>query len=101
MRGCKILLLVLLATLLSGCWSMHLDNGSGRSHRGDYSEWHHGGIFRLVDFSRPVDLNDRCSGKEWQSVYIRKSFLNGLADVAGALFLVPLYDGWTVDVTCE
>jgi hypothetical protein len=103
-RGCKILLSLLLATLLSGCWSMHLDNGSDHSQRHSewdpHSEWHHDGIFRLVEFSKPVNLHDRCSGKEWKSVYIRKSFLNVLADVAVAL-LAPLYDGWTVDVTCE
>lgn len=85
----------ILALGLAGCSTMHFTHGE---RAGDYtfSEWHHGGIFDLVEFSDPVDLQARCDGGDWQSVKVEKTFTNGLADVV----TYNLYDGWMVEYAC-
>jgi hypothetical protein len=90
------LLMALLAPPLAGCSTMHFTNGP-RAEAYPYGEWHHGGIFDLVEFSDPVDLQARCEGDGWQSVKVEKSFTNGLAD----LVTYNLYDGWTVEYACS
>jgi hypothetical protein len=94
--------LVVVAALIGtvGCYSIHFDNGPDAPQRVEQSEWHHDGILRLVEFSSPVDLKDRCENAGWSSVRVYKSFLNGLAEAAVSL-IAPLYDPWTVEIDCE
>ena len=61
------------------------------------SEWHHDGIIRLVEFSEPVDLNNRCEGKDFSSVRVEKTFIQGLV---GAISY-GLYDPWDVSYACR
>lgn len=82
---------------LMGCHTMHFANTSGQPSGEDFSEWHHGGILRLVEFSSPVDLDDRCDGNPWTSATVERSFVNGLASSIS----YGLYDAWTVKIDCE
>ena len=79
----------------SGCFTMHFEN-DGADRDNEFSEWHHGGILRLVEFSEPVDLRERCNGVDANSHTVEQGFLNGLA--SGISY--GLYDGWTVEVDC-
>lgn len=114
----------------SGCSTMVFVNGtSGDQGRAgpvaalENEEWHHDGVFGLVEFSPPVDLQNRCNGSDWKSVKIEKTFVNGLASAvvnsalaipaakttvnAGVVAVtnssyvaLPLYDPWTVSFSC-
>ena len=87
---------LLLTLAAPGCFTMHFDYDSSASHENDFSEWHHGGIFRLVEFSEPVDLEDRCGGQPARSHTVEQGFLNGLASSVS----YGIYEGWTVEIDC-
>ena len=87
-----------LALAATACQTMHFDyvEGVADDRSNEFSEWHHDGILRLVEFSQPVDLQDRCSGQPPRSHTVKRSFLNGIA--SGISY--GLYDGWTVEIDC-
>ena len=84
--------------VLSGCSTMYFHNGERRADVDlEFTEWHHDGIARLVEFSAPVDLAGRCEGKTWDAVKVEKSFVQGLV---GSISY-GLYDPWGVDYSCK
>lgn len=65
----------------------------------EQGEWHHTGVFGLVEFSAPIDLSDRCPGgasAQWQTTQIQQTFLQGLAQALTWGFYSP----WDVNVQC-
>jgi hypothetical protein len=86
--------------VFNSCATIYLHNGDTPSEV-EILEWHHGGIFDLVEFSKPVDLSQRCSNKEWQTVKIEKSPLCVLVDIAEAFLIGNLYDPWIVETSCK
>lgn len=101
----KILILVLLATL-SGCTSIHFDNGkAGRLasfEEPQVGKWHHNVVFDLIEVSSPVDLERECKNGEWASVETERSFMDGLAAFGANLFMpVPVWHPKTVRVHCQ
>ncbi|GEM_PF-328461 len=64
--------------LFSGCSVMHFKNGEVESAGPLHEEWHHNGIFTLVEFSPPVDLAGRCPGRNWSVITTKLSFVTGL-----------------------
>ena len=64
-----------------GCSTIYFHQGSNKDTSVDHDEWHHDGILRLVEFSPPVDMANRCEGKNWSNIKVEKSFLNGLATI--------------------
>lgn len=92
----RVVVLTALIVGAGGCSTLHFDNGDADTEY-RYREWHHGGIFDLVEFSPPVEMRERCGGKDWRSVKVEKSFTNGLADGVSYNF----YDGWTVEYDCD
>jgi hypothetical protein len=89
------LLVLSLFVLTSACSTIYFHNGSSDSV--DHDEWHHDGILALVEFSPPVDLNERCEGKSWGTVETQRSFLNWLAGT----FTFGIYDPWMVSYSCK
>jgi hypothetical protein len=66
--------------VFSGCYRLTFDNGPLPQNEAEHPhrEWHHIGIIRLVEFSDPVDLYERCKGKEWTSVETELTFIQGV-----------------------
>jgi hypothetical protein len=85
-----------LAALFSGCSTIYFHRGSQNAGV-TASEWHHDGIARLVEFSPPVDMADRCVGNPWTTVKVEKTFVQGLA----SSFSYSLYDPWDVSYACK
>ena len=81
---------------VGGCHTMHFDHTGDGVGDAELSEWHHGGILQLVEFSEPVDLKSRCDGQAAKSHTVKQSFLNGLASSIS----YGLYVAWTVEVDC-
>jgi hypothetical protein len=72
---------------------MHFKNGDvtpGAAHE----EWHHNGIYSLVEFSAPVDLASLCSGSKWAEVTTKVTFLNGLVGSVDNILPIPV-DLWS------
>lgn len=91
-----LLILGVIAVSNSGCTTMYFHN-TGSDMRAEFSEWHHDGILRLVEFSPPVDLSERCSGKNWSTAKVSKDFVQWLAgSVTGGI-----YDPWGVEFSCK
>jgi hypothetical protein len=95
MRKLRIFVSLAFFAAASSCSTIYFHNGSQTYV--DHDEWHHDGIIRLVEFSSPVNLNERCEGKNWGTVKTEESFLNWLA---GA-FTFGIYDPWTVSYSCK
>jgi len=63
--------------------------------------------FSLVEVSAPVDLKQRCSGKEWVRITTERSFVNGLVGGLDAQALhvgvvgIDIWDPWTVAYECK
>jgi hypothetical protein len=85
-----------LAALVSGCSTIYFHRGSQNAGV-TATEWHHDGIARLVEFSPPVDMADRCVGNPWTTVKVEKSFVQVLA----SSFSYSLYDPWDVSYACK
>ena len=91
------------ALCTTACFSIQFNNGptgATASPAKQAREWHHDGILNLVEFTRPVDLNNRCGGADWQSVRVYKSFLQGFLQTAASSFVGNWWDPWTVETRC-
>ena len=93
--------LAAMITVLSGCSTMHFDNGSQVTTGSTIDSWHHNAFFALAEISDPVVLSERCRNDDWSTVRNEQTFLNGLAGGAvGAITRIPLWTPQTVAVTC-
>ena len=94
-------LLAALAIACGGCSTIHFDSGRASASHIKHSEWHHTVAFTLLEASDPVDLYDRCAGKEWSTVTTERTFLNGLAGCVDSLILgVDVWEPLTVEYVC-
>jgi len=91
------LAIVLSALSMSACSTIYFDRGKASPTALENSEWHHGGILRLVEFSSPVDLHERCEGKNWESVRVHQSFVAGFVSAVAA----GIYEAWDVGYQCK
>lgn len=94
----KFVFVLVASIILSGCYKITLQNG-GRPLGASYKqgEWHHDGVAGLVEFSEPVDMKNRCEGRNWDSVKIHQTFVQGL--VSGVTY--GLYNPWDVAYSCR
>lgn len=94
--------LILLAAILLGtsaCNTIIIKNGANASTAMTHEEWHHIGILGLVEYSKPVDLNETCNGKGWNSVQTRTGPLQVLI---GALpYVSTFYTPEEVQISCK
>ena len=90
-----------LSTLCSGCSTINFDSGRTPTSQEKHSEWHHTVAFSLLEASNPVDLHDRCAGKNWSTVTTKRTFLNALAGSIDSIILgVDVWEPWTVEYVC-
>jgi hypothetical protein len=99
MKTIKILSAILLLGAASGCSTIYFHNGGQTGYATEESEWHHDGVFGLVEFSDPVNMSARCEDSKhgWDTVKTERTFLNGL--VSGLTW--SLYDPWEVSMSCN
>ena len=103
----KIKLLILLTILISGCVSIHFDNGSiaNNSSVSDNKEtiekWHHNLFFYTWEVSDPVNLSKLCNNSEWESVKTEISFLNALPIFPQQILNLPIWYPKTVTILCK
>ena len=103
----KIKLLILLTILISGCVSMHFDNGSivNNSSVSDNKEtiekWHHKFFADACEVSDPVNLSKHCNNSEWESVKTEISFLNALSRFPQDILNLPIWYPKTVTILCK
>ena len=103
----KIKLLILLTILISGCVSMHFDNGSiaNNSSVSDNKEtiekWHNNFFADTWEVSVPVNLSKHCNNSEWESVKTEISFLNALSRFPQEILKLPIWYPKTVTILCK
>lgn len=86
--------------VLSGCTTIHFDNGDEPVGTGSAGKWHHNFALALYEASAPVNLEQECAGKQWSSVKTEVTFINGLA--SGVVnSLAPIWYPKTVQVSCN
>ena len=93
-----VLAALVLSQLLMGCSTMYFHNGGIDGPKDtEYSDWHHDGVLRLVEFSDPVDLNAKCERAGWSEIKIEQSFIQGLV----RHLTWSLYDPWSAGYSCR
>ncbi|OFZ72681.1 MAG: hypothetical protein A3K03_06300 [Bdellovibrionales bacterium RIFOXYD1_FULL_44_7] len=97
MKLLNILFFVSIVFGVSGCATMYFHNGDAKKDVAYMNEWHHDGVFRLVEFSPPVDLAQRCEKETWKTIKIEQTFVQGLVQAIS----YNLYDPWDVNYYCS
>lgn len=92
--------LLVISIMLSGCTTIHFDNGTLDTSAAAQEKWHHNFLFALVEGSTSVNLKNECREKEWSSVKTEQSFINGLAGSVVNL-LGPIWYPKTVEISCK
>lgn len=93
-------LLAIAAIALSGCTTIHFDNGANPTMGQTTEKWHHNAVLALIEVSDPVNLESECAGQEWSSVQTELTFINGL--VSGLVNVIaPVWYPKTVTVNCK
>jgi hypothetical protein len=101
-RFARLIALAGVCLIGAGCSTIRFHSGQAASSDEANEEWHHVSMLRLVELSDPVDLNDRCRGKEWSMVQTEHTFLNGLAGTLDNIVIgVEIWEPWTVQYTCS
>lgn len=90
----KILITTLMFLAMTGCSTIYFHRGTDENQV-THKEWHHNGIFGLVEFSDPVDLSNHC-GSSWKTIKTEETFIQGL--IAGVTY--RLYDPWMFSYSC-
>lgn len=94
----RITLLLALTSGLTGCFRMQIQNGPSKEVANfEAGEWHHTGVFGLVEFSPPVDLSNRCPKGTWKNVQIQETFVQGLVK----FITWGLYSPWDMNFNCR
>jgi len=95
----KLILMTALLLGTSACNTIILKNGADASTAMNFEQWHHIGIIRLVEYSKPVDLNQVCSGKGWNSVQTRTGPLQVLIGILP--YVSTFYTPEEVQISCK
>jgi len=86
--------------LTTGCYKIDYVQGPSQPYP-QRVEWHHIGIFGLVEFSEPVRLDQICP-QGFARVHNERSVLNSLVTIAlGTVGMSWAYSPYTVDVFCS
>lgn len=96
----KLISLFISILLLTGCTTIHFDNGEEVQGIAAADKWHHNFFFDLYEASAPVNLETECADREWSSVKTELTFLNVLARSA-VNWLAPIWYPKVVETTCK
>ena len=97
----KTILLITAMMTITGCSTIHFDNGIPAPNPSSISsKWHHNVALGLMEISQPVNLKKECQSKQWSSVKTELSATNGLASIIINSAL-PLWYPKTVTISCQ
>lgn len=96
MKTLRMALLGAAALATSACYKIDYVNGPSDPYPA-VSQWHHIGIYGLVEFSNPVAIHTICPNG-WGKVHNEQSFVNGLVSM---IIGRGLYSPYTVEVHCS
>lgn len=91
----KIALLAF-AISLSACHTIHFTKSNDTAVEFTTQQWHHTGIFGLVEFSEPYNVKEVCEGKDWTLIETDRKFLQGF--ISGLTY--NLYSPVNIAVNC-
>ena len=97
---------LIFSILISGCTTMHFDNGllsqkSSKLDRITSEKWHHNFFFDSWEISDSVNLNNECIESEWESIKTETSFLNAISRIPLEILKIPLWYPRTVTIICK
>ena len=92
----KTIAVVSFGLAISGCHKMYFHNGANSAAPLTTKRLHHELVYELIEMSQPVNMSAMCGGKDWATVEVERTFLNGL--ITG---LQPVYGQWTVQQACK
>lgn len=92
-------LLIIVVLLLSGCTTIHFDNGEQKPTSQKSELWHHNVALGLFEVSQPIDLAQQCYQTEWVSIKTERTVVNALA--SGVVnYALPIWYPKTATITC-
>ena len=73
-------LFILLVSLiiLPSCYTIHFTKEEIPNSY-EHSQWHHIGLFGLMEFSKPINLKETCPEDSWDGVRVQQGFVQALA----------------------
>ncbi len=92
----KFLAVAVMAITTSACSTIQFYNDKVEPSTETYNEYHHMAGLDLVEVSDPVDMKQKCNGKQWQFVKTERTFINGVVGV----LTQPFYSPWEVSYGC-
>ena len=99
MKKILISALSIVTLAVSGCNQIYYHNGTAsvaNKSMAEYNEWHHVGVFGIVEFSPPIDIKGHCP-RGWDTIQTENSFLSGL--VSGVTY--SLYTPREANLVCK
>lgn len=84
-----------LLSLLTGCGTMNFVNGVNIDDTVKREQWHHSGLFDLIEFSSPLKIKYLCDNKQWNRITVEKSFANIMASS------IHVYTPWVAYYDCR
>lgn len=73
---------------LSGCATVHFDNGEPQKTAMVKKKWHHNVALELVEVSKPIDPAETCE-QQWHSVTTQHSYTGFIATGIVSYFMGP------------
>ena len=95
----RILVILFVLYGVTACQKIHFVNGDA-DIRVDSTEWHHVGVFGIMELSRPIDFQERCEG-DWNSITSKATFVDWLAGSVDNLVGLDIWQPWTVQYSCK
>lgn len=95
----KNIIVIVAILFLTGCTTIHFDDGANATGSYKTEQWHHNWALALYEGSDPVNLEQECGEKDWKSVQTELTFINWLASLP-VNFIGPIWYPKTVEVTC-
>lgn len=86
--------------LISGCNSITFVQYEQEGDQRTQQSWHHTTLNGLVELSRPLNLQEVCDGKAWNTVKTEATFFNAVVATLVPNIGVSLYTPWTNEVEC-
>lgn len=78
---------------------MHFVNGPKMDETVVREKWHHLAFNGLIEISPPLDVTYNCANQQWDTVTVKRTFLNGLASVSSPYF--SIYSPWAIIYECR
>ena len=91
-----LLTTLLFAASLTACSTVYFHNGANSGNDVGPDKFHHI-MLGNIEVAGPVDLNDRCDGRGWETVKTEQTFLTGLV----RQLVEPIYTPWGVAWKCK